>query len=180
MTRLHWTVIVPVCLTVGMFAQQPGTAPANESRTPGTVRSINSMAGDYTIPLCAARFHDSLKTDHIAGPHDIGVTRPKIVHTVPALITQQAIDASGRTHIGNYNVIVNVVVNTKGNPTELCLQKSSGYGLDAAAANAVEQYRFDPAAKGGHPVKMRIPVEVRFLSQTPPESTRPLPGVAGK
>lgn len=167
-----------VCLTLCSMAawpQQPGTAPASESRKPAAVRSPNSIAGDLKVPLCPARFHDSLAGNHIAGPHEPGVTPPKIAHTVPALITPQAIKAGGRTHIGNFNVIVNAVVDAKGQPSDLCLQKSSGYGLDAAAASAVAQYRFDAAIKDGHPVSMRLPIEVRFVTETPPESIHPLP-----
>lgn len=174
MNRIAWACACVVFFCVAAASQQPGTSPANESRKPAAVRSPNSIADDMKVPLCPASFHDSLSTNHIAGPHDADVTRPKLVHTAPALITPQAIDAGDKTHIGNFNVIVNAVVDSKGKPTDLCLQKSSGYGLDAAAAAAVAQYRFDAAQKGGHPVEMRIPVEVRFATQTAPERTQPL------
>ena len=91
-------------------------------------------------------------------------------------MTQQAIDGAGKTHIGNFNVIVNVVVDKKGVPHDLCLQKSSGYGLDASAAAAVRQYRFDPAKKDGGPVKSRVPVEVRFVTPSPPPTGVPRTG----
>jgi TonB family protein len=103
------------------------------------------------------------------------VVRPKIVHTVPALMTAQAITAGGPAQSGNFHVVVNVVVDPKGNPTALCLQTSSGYGLDAAAATAVAQYHFDAAKKDGRPVEMRIPVQVRFVTQSPPQRMQPLP-----
>lgn len=148
-------------------AQKPATAPANEPRSVRTVRSINSIGPDLKVPLCPSRFHDSLSTNGIAGPDDRNVTRPRVKTTVPALTTEQAIENSGKAHIGNYNVIVSVVVDTKGIPHDLCLQKSSGFGLDASAAAAVAQYRFEPAEKDGKPVKMRVPVEVRFQSPTP-------------
>lgn len=155
-------ILCVACLGAAAFAQKVPTAPANETRTPGPVRSVHSMGKDFEVPMCPSHFHDSLSGNGIAGPHDQDVTPPTVSKSYPASITQQAIAASGKTHIGNYIVIVNVVVDTKGIPSRLCLQKSSGYGLDAAAAAAVPQYRFNPAKKDGKPVSIRVPVEVRF------------------
>ena len=132
-----------------------------------TVRSLHSMGPDLKVPLCPAHFHDSLRTNSIAGPQDKDVTPPKVKTTVPAPITQDAVIGAGKTHIGNFNLIVSVVVDTKGVPHDLCLQKSSGYGLDASAAAAVAQYRFDPAKQGGDLVRDRVPVEVRFPDSEP-------------
>lgn len=140
------------------------TAPANETRTPGPVRSPHSMGKDLTVPLCPSHFDDNLTKNGVAGPHDKGITPARITHVVPAKITQQAMGASGTTHIGNYIVVVNVVVNAKGLPQDICLQKSAGYGLDAAAAAAVEEYQFSPARKDGKSVQMRLPIGVRFIS----------------
>ncbi len=157
-----------VSLATCIVAQQPSTSPANESRKPVTVRSLNSIGADLAVPLCPQRFHDSLPRNGIAAQNEKGVTPARIKTTVPAPMTQQAIDGAGKTHIGNFNVIVNVAVDKKGDPYDLCLQKSSGYGLDASAAAAVRQYRFDPAEQNGRPVKSRVPVEVRFVTPNPP------------
>lgn len=174
MGKVFSVLFLSAGLAAGAAAQKPPTLPANETRFPAPVRSVHSMGKDWKVPMCPARFHDSLGTNGIAGPRDKDVTQVKIEHSVPALITQKAIAASGKTHIGNYLVIVNVVVGVKGIPRNLCLQKSSGYGLDASAAAAVAQYRFDPAKKNGEPVRMRVPVEVRFVSATPtPMGTPP-------
>jgi len=162
------------------LAQKPATAPANEPRSVRTVRSPHSMGPDLKVPLCPAHFDDSLRTNGIAGGRDRGVTPPRVKTRVPALMTQQAIAGPGKTHIGNFNVIVSVVVDAQGVPQDLCLSKSSGYGLDASAATAVGQYRFEPAKNDGKPVKMRIPVVVRFAGETPPESPQPIPGKPGK
>lgn len=159
--------IVPVALLLswlGAAAWAQKTAPANETKTPAPVRSIHSIGKDWTVPLCPSRFHDGLSRNGIAGPQDKDVTPPTVSKPAPAAITEQAIAASGKSHIGNYLVIVNVVVDAKGVPSNLCLQKSTGYGLDAAAAAAVPQYHFNPAKKNGKPVRIRVPVEVRFVS----------------
>lgn len=156
-------IFAPFCAA----AQKPATSPANEPRAVRTVRSVNSMGADFNVPLCPASFHDSLSTNGIAGAHEAGVTAPRTKKAYPAKMTQAAVAGSMKMHTGNYLVIVNVVVSRKGVPGDLCLQKSSGYGLDASAATAVEQYRFDPATKDGKPVRMRVPVEVRFVTPTP-------------
>lgn len=166
-----WLLIVAGSLAAG---QKPATSPANEPRSVRTVRSPHSMGPDLKVPLCPASFHDSLRTNGIAGADDNNVTLPKVKKSVPALITQQAIASAGKTHIGNYLVIVNVVVNTKGVPGNLCLQKSSGYGLDASAANAVVDYRFYPAEESGKPVPTRVPIEVRFVTPTPTPMGAPM------
>jgi TonB family protein len=156
-----------VALASCVVAQQPATSPANETRTPVDLRSTNSIGADLTVPLCP-QFHDGLDRDGIAAPVEEGVTPARISNAVPALITQQAVAAAGVTHIGNFIVIVDVLVDEKGNPHDLCLRKSVGYGLDASAAAAVEQYRFVPAKKDGKPVKSRFGVEVRFTTPSPP------------
>jgi TonB family protein len=163
-----------------VVAQQPATAPANESRTPVTLRSPHSIGPDLAVPLCPEHFHDSLAGDGIAVPMKKGVTPASIKTTVPALITQQAIDAGGTAHIGNFNVVIGVTVDTKGLPHDVCIAKSSGYGLDASAAKAVEKYLFVPAKKNGRPVKSRVPVEVRFVTQNPPSMGTPRSGEPAK
>jgi len=54
------------------------------------------------------------------------------------------------------------VVDKEGNPTDLCILKSAPYGLDAEAAKAVRQYRFQPGSKDGVPVPVRIDIVIKF------------------
>jgi len=156
-----------VALASCLFAQQPPTSPADETRTPVDVRSTNSAGADLKVPLCP-QFHDNLARNGIAAPSEEGVTPPRTKTTASALMTQQAVDAAGITHIGNFNVIMGVLVDRNGVPHNLCLQKSVGYGLDASAAATVKQYRFVPAKKNGRPVKSRVTVEVRIMTPSPP------------
>ena len=176
MGKHPWLVLALLVAAPAAFAQtKHPTTPANETRTPSAIRSPHSRGADLKVPLCPAHFHDSLRGDGIAGLREQGVTRPRVKSTVPALITQDAIQASHRSHVGNFVVLLDLVVDQQGKPAQLCLQKSSGYGLDGAAAAAVQRYRFDPATKAGKPVKMRVPVEVRFTTEPPLESPHSLP-----
>lgn len=170
-----WLVIALVLAWPLAVAQKTPTTPNNESRDPAAVRSPYSRGADLKVPLCPVHFHDSLATNGIAGPHEHGVTPPKPTREVPGKITQDAVRTAGKSHIGNYHVLLDVVVDKQGKPTRLCLEKSAGYGLDASAATAVNQYRFKPAEKAGKPVRMRIEVDVPFTTPNPPEAPGPLP-----
>jgi len=180
MAKVLFSVWLLILSSSRAGAQKPATSPANEARSVRTVRSPHSMGPDLKVPLCPAHFNDALSTNGIAVPQDHDVSPPKVKTRVPALITQQAIAGPGKAHVGNFIVIVNVLVDARGIPQDPCLQKSSGYGLDASAATAVRQYRFEPAKVHGKPVKMRIPVEVRFANETPPESPQTIPARPGK
>lgn len=173
MLMRQWVVSSLIILSSCSLAGQSPSAQPSETRKPVTVRSPYSTGADLAVPLCAARFHDSLKSDRIASANEPGVTAAKTKRTVPAKMTIQAIDAAGKTHIGNFLVITNAVVDANGNPQNICLEKSSGYGLDASAVAAVGQYRFEPAKKEGKPVPMRVAVEVRFVSPVPPPIGQP-------
>jgi TonB family protein len=59
-------------------------------------------------------------------------------------------------------VVLALVVDTSGNPTELQIQRPIGLGLDEMAIKAVNAWRFRPAEKDGNPVPVMINVEVNF------------------
>jgi protein TonB len=59
-------------------------------------------------------------------------------------------------------VIVQVVVETNGVPTDPQVVRSPGAALDEAAVNAVMQLRFKPGMQRGKPVRVRYAMPVRF------------------
>jgi TonB family protein len=60
-------------------------------------------------------------------------------------------------------VLISLTVNEQGQPTDLHVEKSLGYGLDERALACVAQYRFQPATKrDGTPVAAHIVVEVSY------------------
>jgi len=70
-------------------------------------------------------------------------------------------DARAAGHQGR--VILVVSVNSDGSVTDIAIATSSGFGsLDAAAIEAVHQWRFSPATLKGDAVKAEILVPVRF------------------
>jgi TonB family protein len=59
-------------------------------------------------------------------------------------------------------VLVSALVNEEGNPIDLRVERSLGYGLDEKALDCFSQYRFKPAMRDGQPVAQRITIEVSF------------------
>lgn len=86
-----------------------------------------------------------------------GVTAPQLVHSVQPEFTTQA-------RAARYQgvVAIQLIVDQQGNPVDLQVVKHLGMGLDQKALAAVEQYRFRPAMYQGHPVPVRLVVDVNF------------------
>ncbi len=59
-------------------------------------------------------------------------------------------------------VVLALVVDEKGLPTEIRVIRPLGYGLDERAVDAVNQWRFEPARKDGMPMKFPANMEVNF------------------
>jgi len=55
-----------------------------------------------------------------------------------------------------------LIVGTDGRPSNIHVVGSLGMGLDEKAIEAVKNWRFEPAMKDGHPVRVEIAVEVDF------------------
>jgi TonB family protein len=59
-------------------------------------------------------------------------------------------------------VVLQIVVGADGRTRDVRVQRSVGMGLDQKAIEAVQQWRFEPAMKDGHPVATQVNVEVFF------------------
>jgi periplasmic protein TonB len=55
-----------------------------------------------------------------------------------------------------------LIVGTDGRPSNIRVLSSLGMGLDEKAIEAVKMWKFEPAMKDGHPVRVEIAVEVDF------------------
>ena len=60
------------------------------------------------------------------------------------------------------NVLVYLQVDENGRPQHVRVLRGIGLGLDEKAVEAVRNYKFKPAMKGGHPVAVEMNVEVNF------------------
>ncbi len=93
------------------------------------------------------------------GPRRVGggVSAPVLVYQVEPTFSEEARKAKVAG-----NVLVNIWVDEKGNPTHVRVLRGVGMGLDEKAVEAVKQYRFKPAMEGGKPVTVEMNVEVGF------------------
>jgi protein TonB len=60
-------------------------------------------------------------------------------------------------------VVIELVVDKDGNPTEVKVVKSIGGGLDDIALNAVKNLKFTPGIQSGKPVKVRMNIPIKFV-----------------
>ena len=86
-----------------------------------------------------------------------GVTLPKVNYAPDPMYTKAARDAK---IVGT--VVLWLVVNKQGLPERIKVQRSLDPGLDQAAVDAVERWKFEPACKDGQPVAFMLIVEVNF------------------
>jgi TonB family protein len=158
-------------VTAACLAQQSTpAAPAQPvSIASAPVRDPHSNSADLAVPLCPAKFNDSLTMNGIADVNDKSVTQPKVIQRVEAEFSDEARRALGSVRKKKNQAVefegvsvVSLVVDGRGNPQNLCISKSIGYGLDANTAKVVQQYRFDPATRDGRPVAKRISIQVDF------------------
>jgi TonB family protein len=59
-------------------------------------------------------------------------------------------------------VLLSAVVDDHGMPTQLKILRPLGMGLDDAAIDCVEQWRFDPAKRDNKPVAVIVDIEISF------------------
>jgi TonB family protein len=85
------------------------------------------------------------------------VSPPVLIYSVAPEFAEQAKKAK----IAG-NVLVNLVVDQKGVPTNVRVVRGIGYGLDEKAVEAVSKYRFKPSMEHGQPVAVEINIEVNF------------------
>jgi TonB family protein len=59
-------------------------------------------------------------------------------------------------------VLIDIVVDEKGNPRDFRIVRPLGLGLDEKAIEAVQKWRFRPGVKDGKPVPVFARIEVNF------------------
>ena len=88
------------------------------------------------------------------------IKRPAKIRAVPPVYPKEALD----NKIGG-TVLLEIVIGTEGNVLEQNVVQSVHPLLDAAAAQAVRQWRYVPSNINGQPVELIMKVDVTF---TPP------------
>ncbi len=84
--------------------------------------------------------------------------------SAPVLVYQPDPEFSEEARKAKYQgeVLVSLIVDAAGRPTHVKVVRQLGMGLDEKAVEAVRQYKFKPARKGGTPVPVELNVAVNF------------------
>jgi periplasmic protein TonB len=82
----------------------------------------------------------------------------------PILIFAPLAEFSDEARRNKYQGVcmITAVVDAEGNPRNPVVVQALGEGLDERALEAVRHYKFKPGTKDGHPVPVRITIEVNF------------------
>jgi TonB family protein len=125
------------------FSISIGSAPTSHGvvQTNGTGTGAAIAAVDDDAPVAA---------DHVA----------EAAHLVSSVLPAYPADA--RSEEVEADVPLEIVVDKSGVVKSVRALGHVGYGFDEAAAVAMRQYRFSPAARGGHAVSVRMPWTVQF------------------
>ena len=86
-----------------------------------------------------------------------GISPPKVTYSPDPQYSRQARSA-GREGI----CVLSLIVDPQGSPKNIEIARPLGFGLDEQAVSAVEQWKFNPARRGGQPVKVYANVAIQF------------------
>ena len=91
--------------------------------------------------------------------------------SVPVPIFQAEPEYSEEARLAKYqgSVVLQVIVNEKGEPTGARVVRKLGQGLDEKAIEAIQKWRFNPGMKDGEPVPVIVTIEVPFRLLDPPK-----------
>jgi len=99
----------------------------------------------FHLPACTEKIRDNC------------LPAPRMIWSPPPTYSEEArkakIEGDG---------IVSLVVDEKGNPTNVQVVSSLGMGLDEKAIEAIKTWKFEPAFKDGKPVAKKLSVKVSF------------------
>ncbi len=91
-----------------------------------------------------------------------GVIAPKLIYKVNVVA-----DSTGTARLLNNDtrVVVGMIVDKTGRPTDLKILQSAGAGVDASVLTAVSQYRFSPGMVSNQPIATPLNLEVVISNQ---------------
>jgi TonB family protein len=85
-----------------------------------------------------------------------GVIAPKLIYKVDVV----ADSSTARLLNEDTKVVVGMIVDKTGRPSDLKIIKSAGPGVDASVLAAVSQYRFSPGMVSNQPIASPLNLEV--------------------
>lgn len=117
--------------------------------------------------LLAAFLSQTTPPPSAPAPSDAAVEKAQIANGSlhpPVLVSQVNPDYSEQARKKKIrgDVQMSLIIDTAGVPQDVTVIHGLGGGLDEKAVEAVKQYRFRPATRDGHPVPMKLHINVNF------------------
>jgi TonB family protein len=129
------------------------------------VSFIVGGASDLTLRITAPFVAQSSTVTSSAGTVTAGgVYRPGngVTNPIPTYRPEPQYSEEARAAKWQGAVLVSVVIDATGTPTNIQVIRPLGLGLDQKAIEAVSQWRFQPGTKDGEPVPVQAQIEVTF------------------
>jgi len=144
----------PTNVTEGAQWYRKAADAGSTSATATLVRLARAFGNDLGVPEATGAGASTP-----AGVFRVGgdVLAPAAIKRVEPDYSKQALKAKLQG-----TVLVQIIIDEAGMPTHLTVLRSLGLGLDEKALEAVKQWRFSPATKGGKPVAVLATIEVNF------------------
>ena len=128
-----------------------------------------SFAQKHLLPAAAPAPKDNARLPAASDSQEQPSAKSKLSRvggsvSVPRPLTQvdPEFDSAARALRFSGIVLINLIVDAAGKPTQLQILRPAGLGLDERALAAVSQYTFQPAMENGSPVPVELNIEVNF------------------
>jgi TonB family protein len=148
----------------GPIAESKAKEPAEEA-APAVVAEPARMPV-FTLPNGGGTGAASAGSHGVAHDHaDDAPTYAVSAVSVPAKLAASATaayPADARAEDLEGDVALEIVVDRTGAVVDARVTKRAGHGFDESALAAIRRYRFSPAARDGHAVRVRMPWTVQF------------------
>jgi TonB family protein len=148
MTR---TIVAILALTPGMLLAQ-AKSPAQPSSTPVLQSALLQPAAFAAIKAS----NNNPAASNTSARISTGVVAPKLVHQVSLPANSYRMTSAENT------VVIRMVVDEKGTPTQLQVERSADPILDQEVLQAVSQFHYRPGTLNGEPVAVPVKLEYKL------------------
>jgi TonB family protein len=160
-------VSVPISLTLKMKLEGCIVAPAGDGNTTAKARlrlQPNQQIGPAsdTEPDTLALDAPSSATIPVGGQASVSKIEKSVSAPIPILTPEAKYTDEARRNKVQGVCLVSLIVDAYGMPQNPRIVRAIGYGLDEAALEAVEGYRFRPAMKADKPLPVMMTIQVNF------------------
>jgi TonB family protein len=149
--------LATLALTPMLLHAQANTPAQTQSSANGPVLQSKVVAPKAFVASAAT---DGSKSTPAPARISTGVTAPKLISTVEIPSVNdfpRSFDNSNKT------VVVSMIVQENGKPTDLAILRSGGAALDKNVLAAVSQYRFKPGTLDKQPTAVPVNLEITLV-----------------